>query len=188
MQKSSPKNAVVRAFQILDEHATLGTVKTACSQLFRGSELCGNAILEPFTQGECNAIADAIFQYVVDPTEVVHCNIEFVHSRDLLGESIGCQEFAARFSAEFLYQRFSAPYKVLSREDGIDALKVFLAAILFRYRYCVFSDAEVFHISAFIEYVEAVRAVFSDGLLESESRTQAALWNTLAALWSMEDL
>ncbi len=172
------------AMHVLDRHSSTEDVIAACRQLFVKSDLYVHSAQSPYTLSETNTVARAIFEYIVTHEDGALREIRFETPHVLVGTAIEYCEYASRFSEDMLYQNYSTKLSSLSIEDLRSALKRFLMAILFRYRFCIEEDRAAFPVSAILNYMHGVEI-----LLSREGREKAisdALWSLLRTLRSLE--
>jgi hypothetical protein len=172
---------LLKAFQVLDCQAGMEDMLEACRSLFTHSDEY-HLTQCPFDRSEVDAVANAIYEYILYPDAPSHREIVFNVHRQLEGRSIEYYEYGSRFSEDMLYQNFSPPFTSLDLEDLRLALKTFLVGILFRYQVCV--DDNWFPVSVILNYIDAVRILLSREQRDSE--LGEALFATLAALRSLE--
>ncbi len=177
---------LLAAFQVLDRNASTKDVLEACRQLFIESDQYTHSREQPFDRDEVDAVANAIYGYLLDPDNRADREIVFKVSRQLEGRSIEYCEYASMFSEDMLYQNYSKKFASLDLESLRRALKTFLAGILFRYQFCVNENRAAFPVSEILYYMEAVKTLFLREQREDE--LSAALWTTLRTLASLDRL
>ena len=175
---------VLRAFQTVDSQATMDDVLEACRQLFIESDKYCHQLEQPFHPSEVDAVAKGICEYIENPDDPALREITFSVSRPLVGRAIEYCEFASVFSDDMLYQNLSRKFASLSTDGLRLALKRFLVAIFFRYQFCVSEDRAAFPVSMILDYMDAVRILFSRE--QREDKLSDALWTTLRAIGSLE--
>ena len=173
---------IMRAFQALDRQVTIPDVREACKQLFLRSDEYSHAGQFPFSASEVDAVGSAIYDYIADPTEPLR-EIVFDVPRILEGKSIEYNEYASMFSEDMLYDSYSERTSP-DAEQARASLKRFLAAILFRYQFCVTTSRAAFPVSVLLDYMDDVRLMLSREGREGD--WPDALWRTLDALRSLE--
>jgi hypothetical protein len=174
---------MLKAFQILDSQSTMKDVLEACRQLFMHSDEYNWSIQYPFDSSEVNAVANAMYEYILDP-DVPLREIAFHVSRPLEGKSIEYCEYASKYSGDMLYQNYSIEFSSLDLDDLRRSLKTFLLGIIFRYQFCVDEDRTAFPVSIILHYIDGVRILFSREKREND--LSDALFTTLSALRSLE--
>jgi len=175
---------VLKAFQIVDCRSTDKDVLVACRDLFVQSDQFTHAGDIAFEPSEIDAVAHAIYSYIRDPDNVTKREIQFDVPRSPVGISVEYCEYASRFSADLLFQNYSRQFNTPNLADLRRRLMSFLAAILFRYQFCVAEDRAAFPVSVVLDYIDAVGI-----LLKQENRAierSKALVVTMIALRSLE--
>jgi hypothetical protein len=175
---------VLAAFQVLDRHASREDVLEACRRLFIESDECIHALQRPFDRDEVDAVANAIWEYILDGGLQTCRDIVFKAPRTLEGNCIEVCEYASMFSEAMLTQNSSKRLACLDLGDLRRGLMTFLVGILFRYQFCVSQDRAAFPVSKILEYMDGVRILFAGERREGE--LSDALWTTLQVLGSLE--
>jgi hypothetical protein len=121
------------AFKVLDSRATPRDMLEACRYLFIHSDEYQLA-RHPFDQTEVDAVARAIYEYILFPDAPSIREIVFTVDRPIEGKAIEYSEYASRFSGDMLSQSFSREVALLGLEDLRCRLKAFLVGMLFRDR------------------------------------------------------
>ena len=157
-------DVVQKAFRILDSTCTFVSICDTCCQLFQHSDqyICAQP---PFSTTDVRTIGRAIAEYIVMPDLSQMREVAFEGARTLVGHEIDIDEYASMFSSDMLFQNLSVKFHLLDHSDLISKLKIFLAAILFRYSFCVRENRAAFPVSVLIEYFNA-----GERLLKQESR------------------
>jgi hypothetical protein len=175
---------LLKAFQVLDGQATMSDMLEACRSLFMNSDEYSCAITQPFDSSEIEAVANAIYEYILCPDAPSLREIVFNVKRPLEGKAIEYSEYASMFSEDMLYQNSSTPFSSLALEDLRRALETYLAGILFRYLFCVYEDRAAFPVSMILNYIDNVRILLSKEQRDAE--LSDVLFTTLDALRSLE--
>jgi hypothetical protein len=172
---------LLRAFQILDQRATMDDVLSACRNLFLHSDEY-HVARHPFEHSEVETVAKAIYEFILDPGSTLNRKIEFNANRPLEGKSIGYYKYASMFSEDMLYQNLSPPVESLDLEALRLALETFLVGLFFRYQACI--DARWFPVSLVLDYIDVVEVLLSRERRDSDFRD--AVLATLDAFRSLE--
>lgn len=180
----SRTRAIVEAFRVLDSTATTDDILVACRQLFMDSDECHCAQPKPFDASEVDAVAKALYGYILDPDAAGPREIVFSFHRPLEGKSIELNEYVSWFSEDMMYQGSHMNDRAVGGDDRRRGLMAFLAGMLIRYRFCVFEDRAAFPVSKILEYFEGAKALFSTEKRDDE--LPEALLATLRALRSLE--
>jgi hypothetical protein len=159
-------------------------VLDAYRQLFIHSDEYSVSFENPFDSSEVDAVAKAMYEYILNPDDPAIREIVFRVPRRLEGPSIEYCEYASMFSEDMLYQNCSTKFATLDTEELRRALKTFLAGILYRYHFCVDQDRAAFPISFVLDYMDNVKILFSREQREHE--LPSALLVTLRALGSLD--
>jgi len=149
---------LVEAFRVLDAKATIEDLKAACRALVIDSDMYYCALPQPLSSVEVSAVVDGMFRCITESHVGGIREITFEIARPVLGKSIDCLELASNYSLEMLFQAAVVKYEVLDAEEAVAKLKAFLAAIHYRYRYCVIAE-ELFPISIILDFAQAAVAV-----------------------------
>ncbi len=179
----SIKVELLKAFQVLNRQATTADILEACKSLFLHSDEY-HLVQHPFAPSEVDAVANAIYEYILCPDAPSLREIKFSVERPVEGKSIDYSEYASTFSEDMLYQNASTPFASLGLEELRLALETFLVGVFFRYAFCVDQDRASFPVSKILDYIDAVAI-----LLSREQRDRElgdALFTTLTALRSLE--
>jgi hypothetical protein len=170
---------LLKAFQVLDNKATMNDMLEACRRLFINSDEY-NLSRHPFDNSEVEAVANAIYEYILCASDPSLREIAFNIDRPLEGYSIEYSEYASMFSEDMLYDNSNTDFAPLSLEDIRCYLKTFLAGILFRYAFCVDQDRAAFPVSVILYYIDKVKILLS--MEQREGELCDALFITLDAL------
>lgn len=127
-------NAILDAIKVLNQDATTASLQAACQQLVENSEIVGvyqHPI--PFTDDDCDAIAEGILQYIADPRENSDRAIVFADDRAPFGEFITCGHLAEGYSKEFLDGYELTNWEAIDAvNDGVPMVIEYCIALIFK--------------------------------------------------------
>lgn len=140
---------------------TLAALMDACTRLVGSSDLVRFSLV-PFLPCDADAIAAAIYDFIVCDAPTAMRVIQFTRSYPVVGSEIEYYEFANLFSYDMASQNNTVRLRAMPKTEAPGRLATFLASILFHYKACVTGGRDTFSITLLIDYVNAAGCLFGE--------------------------
>lgn len=146
--------AIGEFLDFLSPGAVMADLKSACRRMVDDSDIAIHASAN--LDAEHDAIAEEILQFILFPDEKEMREIVFDPPHKWFGTSIEICEFASMLSSHFLIAYHKESWDQPFPDSGAHARRIleYYAALLFRYSWCVRTDAAALPVSGVIEFAE----------------------------------